>query len=65
MKHLLPEFGFQNLRAIDAAQIQKFVNQFAGTSKSQSTQIIGTRKGIFSSALAEGIIDRDPSASLV
>ena len=65
MKHLLPEFGLQNLRAIDAAQIQKFVNQFAGTSKSQITQIIGTLKGIFSSALAEGIIDRDPSASLV
>ena len=39
MKHLLPEFGLQNLRAIDAAQIQKFVNQFAGTSKSQITQI--------------------------
>ena len=65
MKHLLPEFGLQNLRAIDAAQIQKFVNRFAGTSKSQITQIIGTLKGIFSSALAEGIIDRDPSASLV
>ena len=65
MKHLLPEFGLQNLRAIDAAQIQKFVNQFAGTSKSQITQIIGTLKGIFSSALAEGIIDRDPSAALV
>ena len=65
MKHLLPEFGLQNLRAIDAAQIQKFVNQFAGASKSQITQIIGTLKGIFSSALAEGIIDRDPSASLV
>ena len=45
--HLLPEFGLQNLRAIDAAQIQKFVNQFAGTSKSQITQIIGTLKGIF------------------
>ena len=65
MKHLLPEFGLQNIRAIDAAQIQKFVNGFAGTSKSQIIMIVGTLKAIFSSALAEGIIDRDPTAAIV
>lgn len=65
IKHLLPEFGLQNLRAIDAAQIQKFVNTFAGTSKSQIVLIIGTLKGIFSAALSEGIIDRDPTGVIV
>ena len=65
MKHLLPEFGLQNMRAIGAAQLQEFVNGFAGTSKSMVTMIVGTLKSIFVSALAEGMIDRDPTAALI
>lgn len=65
MKHLLPEFGLQNMKAIDANQLQNFVNGFAGSSKSQITMIIGTLKGIFSCAYAQGMIDRDPTVALV
>ena len=65
MRHLLPEFGLQHLSAISAAQVQEFLNSFAGTSKSQITLVVGTLHAIFSNALAEGIIDRDPTAALV
>ena len=34
MKHILPEFGLQQMKAISSAQIQEFVNGFARTSKS-------------------------------
>lgn len=30
MKHLLPTFGLQQLRAIDAGQLQEFINSFVG-----------------------------------
>lgn len=65
MKHILPEFGLQQMKAISSAQIQEFVNRYAGTSKSQITMIIGTLKQIFSSAYADGIIERDPSVALI
>ena len=65
MKHLLPEFGLQRLTAISAAQLQEFLNGFAGTSKSQITLVIGTLHAIFSNAYAEGIIPRDPTVALV
>lgn len=65
MKHLLPAFGMQHMRAISAAQLQEYVNGFAGTSKSQINNIIGTLKAIFSSAFSEGLIDRDPTAGLI
>ena len=65
MKHLLPAFGLQKLTAIDASQLQKFINEFAGASKAQITLAIGTLHAIFSNAYAEGIIPRDPSVALV
>ncbi|MDO4750390.1 MAG: site-specific integrase [Eubacteriales bacterium] len=65
IKHLLPTFGMQHMRAITAGQLQEYVNGFAGTSRSQINNIIGTLKAIFSSAFADGVIERDPSAALI
>ena len=65
IKHLLPAFGLMNMKAIDATQLQEFVNGFSGSSKSQITLVIGTLRAIFSTAYAEGYIDRDPSAALI
>ena len=60
-KHLLPAFGLRHLRAISASEIQAF----ADSSKSQITLAVGTLKALFASAYAEGIIERDPSVSLI
>ena len=65
VKHLLPVFGLQHLTAIDANQLQAFLNEFAGASKSTITLCVGILKNIFSCAYAEGIIPRDPSVALV
>ena len=65
MKHLLPEFGLQNMRAIGANQIQEFVNKFKGASKSQINMIIGTLKAVFSLAYSQGLIERDPTVAIV
>ena len=65
IKHLLPQFGMQHMKAVTATQIQEFVNGFAGSSKSQINCVIGTLKGIFSSAYAEGLIERDPTVALI
>ena len=64
-KHLLPAFGLRHLRAISASEIQAFINSFADSSKSQITLAVGTLKALFASAYAEGIIERDPSVSLI
>ena len=65
MKHILPEFGLQNLKAISAGQIQEFLNGFTNTSKSQITLVMGILKAVFSSAYADGLIDRDPTVALI
>ena len=65
VKHLLPQFGMQHMKAITATQIQEFVNGLAGTSKSQINNVIGTLKAIFVSAYAEGLIERDPTVALI
>ena len=64
-KHILPAFGLRHLRAISAGELQAFVNSFADASKSQITLAVGALKAIFASAYAEGIIERDPSVSLI
>lgn len=65
MKHLLPAFGLQQMNAIDANQIQAFLNTPTGTSRSFITLAVGTLHAIFSSAYAEGLILRDPTVALV
>ena len=64
-KHILPAFGLRHLRAISAGELQAFINSFADSSKSQITIATGTIKALFASAYAEGIIERDPSVSLI
>ena len=54
VKHLLPQFGMQHMKAISAAQIQEFVNGFAGASKSQINNVIGTLKAIFAGLCGRG-----------
>ena len=65
VKHILPEFGLQHMRAVSAGDIQLFINRFAGSSRSMITLVVGILHGFFSTALAEGIIDRDPSAAII
>ena len=65
MKHLLPESGLQQMQAISAKQIQTFINGYAGASRSQITMLVGTLKAIFSTAYAEGQIDRDPAVAII
>ncbi len=65
VKHLLPTFGLQRLSAIDANQLQEFINGFAGSSKSMITLSVGILRNIFAGAYAEGIIPRDPSVALI
>ena len=65
IKHILPEFGLQHMTAISANDIQLFVNRFAGSSKSLITLVIGILHGIFSTAYADGILERDPTVALI
>ena len=65
VKHILPVFGLRHMKTISASDIQLFVNSFAGASKSQLTLIIGILRGIFSSAYAEGMLERDPTVALI
>ena len=65
IKHILPEFGLQHMTAISANDIQLFVNRFAGSSNSLITLVIGILHGIFSTAYAEGILERDPTVALI
>ena len=64
-KHILPAFGLRQLRAIRSSELQSFVNTFAGCSKSQITIMIGILKAVMKGASADGIIERDPSVSLI
>ena len=64
-KHIYPVFGNRHLRAIQAMEIQRFINRFAGKSGSQITLAMGIIKSVFANAYADGIIERDPTVSLV
>lgn len=64
-KHVLPAFGSRHLRAITSAEIQVFINSFQGSSKSQINIAVGILKNIFKNAYADGIIERDPTVSMI
>lgn len=59
-KDILPEFGNRNLRAIKPIELQAFANRFAGKSATKITMITATLNGIFESACADRILDRNP-----
>lgn len=64
-KDIFPAFGDRKLRAITALQLQDFLNRFKGCSGTKITVIIATLRGIFGSALADRLIDTDPTERLV
>lgn len=63
-KHLIPAFGERNLRSIKPIELQQYVNGFSGTSKTQINMIISSLYNIYQSALQDGIVEKNPAASL-
>lgn len=63
-RHLFPAFAERNLRAIRPAELQAFVNTYAGASKSQITNIIGTLQAIFAAARQDGLVRLNPAEDL-
>ena len=63
-KHILPAFGGRNLRAIQPADLQTFLNRFAGSSQTKVTMITASLRGIFRAACADRILMRDPTSHL-
>jgi len=64
-KHILPAFGERHLRAIAPVDLQKWLNGYAGKSKTTIDDLYNTIRAIMSSAQADGILVRDPSARLM
>lgn len=58
--HVLPAFGDRNLRAIQPVELQKFVNRFRGKSRSQITLVISVLNGVYSAALTDRLVARNP-----
>lgn len=63
-RYLIPTFGKQNMRAISTNDLQAFVNQFSGESKSQITSALCTVQQIFAAATQDGLLHRNPSTGL-
>lgn len=59
-KDILPVFELRNLRAIHAADLQEFINQYRGRSLTKITVLYATLHGIFEDACADRILDRNP-----
>lgn len=64
-KDILPVFGDRNLRAIQPAEIQEFLNGFSGKSASKITYVVATLHGIFTAAHNDRIISFNPTAALI
>lgn len=64
-KDLFPVLGDRNLRAITSMELQDLLNKYSGKSKSKITDVLATLRGVFRSALADRLIDTDPTAGLV
>lgn len=54
-----------DVQRITSAEIQVFINSFQGSSKSQINIAVGILKNIFKNAYADGIIERDPTVSMI
>ena len=63
-RYLLPVFGDRNMRAIKAAELQEFVNQFKGMSKSQISSAIDTVQAIFAAAKDDHLVWSNPAENL-
>lgn len=63
-KHILPAFGMRKLRAIQPIELQKYVNGFAGQSKTQINMICTTLENVFACAVQDKILSRSPADGL-
>jgi integrase len=63
-KHILPRFGEYRIRAISAAQVQEWLDGFAGTSQSMVDKLYTLIKTLFRHASAQGVTVRDVTAAL-
>ena len=63
-KHVLPVFGERNLRAITALELQEWINGFAGMSDTTITLLMTIMRKLFTSALADRLIDVNPATGL-
>jgi len=64
-KHILPAFKDRQIKSITAPELQIFLNTKSGLSVSTLGYIKAVLTGVFKNAYTNGIIDRDPSATLV
>lgn len=62
--HLIPAFKDRQLRAITSFDLQDFMNSKAGLGKTTIGYIYSVLKNVFSKAMAEGIIDRNPALGI-
>jgi len=63
--HILPAFSNRQLRAVTAVELQSFLNGKSGMSVSTLGYIKSVLTGMYKTAYAHGIIDRDPTIGLV
>ena len=63
--HILPIFGDRKLRAIRPLELQTFLDSFAGTSASHITYVYAALRKIYRAAVADRIVEHDPTASIV
>lgn len=63
--HLLPVLANRQLRAITAMDLQQLLNGKAGMSVTSIGYITSILRGVFRTATAQGVIDRDPTLALV
>lgn len=59
-RDILPVFGDRNIRAIQARDLQDYVDKYAGKSQTKITYITATLNGVLKLACTERIIQRNP-----
>lgn len=63
-KHIFPAFADRHMRAIRPVELQAFINEFEGASKSQITNALTLLNAIFAAAKAERIVLSNPAENL-
>lgn len=62
--HILPAFGDRQIRAISSADVQQWLDSYAGGSSSLIDKLYMLIRAIFKSAHADGVVSRDVTARL-
>lgn len=62
--HLLPTFGDRQLRSISAMDLQEWLNEQKGYSRSMIDKLYMALRRIFRTALAQGYIEFNPADAL-